>query len=132
LSLCLSGVRIFWRGRTSSHFLCSASIRSVDTRTAPSWLLLPLMTLWANLHGSFTFGLAMIGAAGAETLFRAKPVERMNVIRQWGSFGVLALAAACLNPYGPEMILVTFRTVARSPALATRRATLEPVACPPR
>ncbi|MGB7855419.1 MAG: hypothetical protein WBL48_05925, partial [Pseudolabrys sp.] len=24
-------------------------IRSVDTRKAPSWLLLPLMTLWANL-----------------------------------------------------------------------------------
>ena len=69
----------------------AALIRSVDTRTAPSWLLLPLMTLWANLHGSFTFGLAMIGAAGAEALFRAKPAERMNVVRQWGSFGVLAL-----------------------------------------
>ena len=91
----------------------AALIRSVDTRTAPSWLLLPLMTLWANLHGSFTFGLAMVGVAGAEALFRAKPTERMNVIRQWGSFGVLALAAACLNPYGPEMILVTFRTVAQ-------------------
>jgi hypothetical protein len=97
----------------------AALIRSVDTRTTPSWLLLPLMTLWANLHGSFTFGLAMIAAAGAEALFRAKPAERMNVIRQWGSFGVLALAAACLNPYGPEMILVTVRTVALGPALAT-------------
>src|SRR5262245_46071929 len=38
----------------------AALIRSVDTRAAPSWFLLPLMTLWANLHGSFTFGLAMI------------------------------------------------------------------------
>src|SRR5215510_894666 len=99
--------------------LVAALIRSVDTRTAPSWLMLPLMTVWANLHGSFTFGLAMIGAAGAEALFRAKPAERMNVVRQWGSFGVLALVAACLNPYGPEMILVTLRTVALGPALAT-------------
>jgi hypothetical protein len=32
---------------------------------------------------------------------------------------VLALAAACLNPYGPEMILVTFRTVALGSALST-------------
>jgi hypothetical protein len=94
-------------------------IRAVDTRTSPSWLLLPLMPLWANLHGSFTFGLAMIGAAGAEALFRAKPAERTNVIRQWGSFGVLALASACLNPYGPEMILVTFRTIALGSALST-------------
>ena len=28
-------------------------IRAVDTRTSPPWLLLPLMTLWANLHGSY-------------------------------------------------------------------------------
>lgn len=43
----------------------AALIRSVDTRTPPPWAILPLMTLWANLHGSFTFGLAMIGAVGA-------------------------------------------------------------------
>src|SRR4029078_1806262 len=72
-------------------------IRSVDTRTAPSWLLLPLMTLWANLHGSFTFGLAMIGAAGAEALFLAKPVDRMNIVRQWGSLCAVAVAAAVLS-----------------------------------
>src|SRR6185295_9663434 len=96
----------------------AALIRAVDTRTSPSWLMLPLMTLWANLHGSFTLGLAMIGAAGAEALFSAKPAERITVIRQWGAFGVLALVAACINPYGPEMILVTVRTVALGSALS--------------
>lgn len=96
----------------------AALIRAVDTRTSPSWLMLPLMTLWANLHGSFTLGLAMIGATGAEALFRAKPAERITVIRQWGAFGVLALVAACINPYGPEMILVTVRTVALGSALS--------------
>lgn len=83
----------------------AALIRSVDTRTPPPWAMLPLMTLWANLHGSFTFGLAMIGAVGAEALFRATPAKRMVVIRQWALFAILAFAAACLNPYGPEMIL---------------------------
>ena len=33
-------------------------VRALDARRAPSWWLLPLMTLWANLHGGFTFGLA--------------------------------------------------------------------------
>src|SRR5262249_44014616 len=33
-------------------------IRAVDTRAAPPWRALPLM-LCANLHGSFTFGLAI-------------------------------------------------------------------------
>jgi hypothetical protein len=32
---------------------------------------------------------------------------------------VLAFGAACLNPYGPEVILVTFRTVALGAALTT-------------
>jgi hypothetical protein len=34
-------------------------------------------------------------------------------------FALLALGAACLNPYGPEAILVTFRTIALGGALTT-------------
>ena len=33
-------------------------------------------------------------------------------------FGLLALAAACINPYGPAMILVTFKTAALGEALS--------------
>lgn len=97
----------------------AALIRSVDTRTSPPWLILPLMTLWANLHGSFTFGLAMAGAVGAEAIFCAKPGVRMHALRLWALFGLLAFAAACLNPYGPEMVLVTARTIALGSALST-------------
>ncbi|MGA8935829.1 MAG: hypothetical protein WB522_16335, partial [Pseudolabrys sp.] len=46
-------------------------IRAVDTRRSPPWFLLPLMTLWANLHGSFTFGLAMIAPIACDALWRA-------------------------------------------------------------
>src|SRR5262245_41404921 len=94
-------------------------IRAVDTRSPPPWLLLPLMTLWANLHGSFTFGLAMIAPIACDALWRAPHAERSSVARQWIFFAALALGAACLNPYGPEMILVTFRTVALGAALTT-------------
>jgi hypothetical protein len=72
-----------------------------------------------HLHGSFTFGLAMIAPIACEALWRASPSARPVVTRQWLSFALLALAAACLNPYGPEMILVTFRTVALGAALTT-------------
>ena len=94
-------------------------IRAVDTRSPPPWLLLPLMTLWANLHGSFTFGLAMVAPIACDALWRAPHSERWKVIRQWTLFAILAFAAACLNPYGPEMILVTFRTIALGAALTT-------------
>lgn len=94
-------------------------IRAVDTRRSPPWLLLPLMTLWANLHGSFTFGLAMIAPIACDALWRAPHAERLSVMRQWTFFALLALGAACLNPYGPEAILVTFRTIALGGALTT-------------
>lgn len=92
-------------------------IRAIDERRAPPWHLLPLMTLWANLHGSFTFGLAFIGAVACEALWNAPAAERLRMVRPWIVFGALALVAACVNPYGPEMILVTFRTVALGQAL---------------
>ena len=94
-------------------------IRAADEKRAPSWWLLAVMALWANLHGSYTFGLAMVGAVACEALWTAPPAERMRVARQWILFGFAALAAACLNPYGAEMILVTFRTVALGTALST-------------
>ncbi len=94
-------------------------IRAVDTRAAPPWHVLPLMVLWANLHGSFTFGLAMIAPIACDALWRAARSERSVVFRQWFLFALLALGAACLNPYGPEIILVTFRTVALGAALTT-------------
>jgi hypothetical protein len=87
-------------------------IRAVDEKRAPPWHMLPLMTLWANLHGSFTFGIAIAGAIACDALWNAAAAERFRVARQWLLFGVLALAAACINPYGPEAILVTTRTIA--------------------
>src|SRR5262249_57754863 len=68
----------------------STLIRAVDTRSPPPWLLLPLMTLWANLHGSFTFGLAMIAPIACDALWRAPSSVRLAIVRQWTFFAVLA------------------------------------------
>jgi len=93
-------------------------IRAVDEKRAPPWHMIALMTLWANLHGSFTFGLAMIGAVACDAIWNAAASERLRVGGQWVLFGVLALAAACLNPAGPAIILVTFKTAALGDALS--------------
>jgi hypothetical protein len=96
----------------------AALIRTVDNARPPSWRLLPLMTLWANLHGSFIFGLAMTGFIAAEAIWLAPASERLRTAKDWIVFGLLALAAACLNPYGPEMILATLRTLGLGQALS--------------
>ncbi|HEY5238788.1 MAG TPA: hypothetical protein VIJ62_10445 [Rhizomicrobium sp.] len=72
-------------------------------RRAPSWLLLPLMTLWANLHGSFLLGLALVGLLGVEALLSSD--RKMQVMKDWGLFGVAALIAALITPHGIEGII---------------------------
>lgn len=93
-------------------------VRALDQRRPPSFLLLLLLLLWANLHGSFTFGLALLAPVALEALWHAEPSQRIAVASRWALFGALALAAACVTPYGPESILVTRRVLDLGPALA--------------
>lgn len=93
-------------------------VRAADEKRMPSWWLLPLIALWANLHGGFTFGIFLIAPVALEALLGAAPQERLRVVLRWALFGLAALAAACVTPYGPESILVTRRILGLGPALA--------------
>jgi hypothetical protein len=93
-------------------------IRALDERRGPPFVLLPLMTLWANLHGGFTFGLFFIAPVALEALLNAAPGQRVRVVLLWAGFGLLAVIAACITPYGPESILVTRRILGLGHALA--------------
>lgn len=78
---------------------------SADRRASPSWWLLPLMTLWANLHGGFVLGLALIGPIGLEAVWSAETGRRRQLVVRWGLFGLAALAASCVTPYGWNSLL---------------------------
>jgi hypothetical protein len=97
----------------------AALVRAVDEGEPPPFRLLPLMILWANLHGSFTFGLAVILPVAFEALWNAPAEARKQLLRQWLAFAMLAAAAGALTPYGFELIEVTHRTIALGPALLT-------------
>jgi hypothetical protein len=73
---------------------------AADRSTAPSWLLLPVLALWANLHGGFVLGLALIGPIGLEALWTTEAKHRVALAVRWALFGVAALAACCATPYG--------------------------------
>ena len=96
----------------------AALIRAVDTARPPSWWLLPLMTLWTNLHGSFIFGLAMTSLIACEAIWLSPASQRRRAGKDWIVFGALTLGAACLNPYGAEMMLATFRILSLGQALS--------------
>lgn len=92
-------------------------VRAADRGKAPSLLLLPLMVLWANLHGGFTLGILLAGIAGLDALVSARPEDRLRTAGIWLRFGVLTLVAACITPYGPESMLVTYRILGMGQAL---------------
>jgi hypothetical protein len=86
-------------------------VRAVETKTSPNPLLLAVMVVWANTHGSFTLGLGFAGALAAEAVFDSEPSVRLRVATRWAIFGAFALVAACVTPYGYEPILFTFRVL---------------------
>lgn len=92
-------------------------IAAADRREAPSWWLLPLMTLWANLHGGFVFGLALIGGLALDAVWNADASMRTKLFLRWFVFGLAALAASCVTPYGWNALLASQKILALGSAL---------------
>ena len=88
----------------------SGLVRAVEERRAPRPILLLAMLAWANLHGGFTLGLLLCGAFAFEAMVGAREAsERKALFVEWAKFGIAAGLVACITPYGPESMLVTFR-----------------------
>jgi hypothetical protein len=84
-----------------AYGLMSASER----REPPSFWLLPLISLWANLHGGFVFGLVLVGAFAIDALWNADDAQQRPLALRWALFGFGALIACCTTPYGWGSIL---------------------------
>lgn len=83
------------------------------TGKGPPLALLPGMILWANLHGSFMFGVALAAFFGGEAvLFPAAGASRAAEARRWGIFLGLSVAAALMTPNGFAGLMQPFRIVA--------------------
>jgi hypothetical protein len=82
-------------------------IDAADRRAAPSFWLLPLLALWANLHGGFIFGLVLVGPVAFDAVVSADAASRKSLALRWAAFGVGALIAACCTPYGWNSMLAS-------------------------
>ena len=78
-----------------------------ERRAAPSFWLLPLIALWANLHGGFVFGLVLAGGFALDALWNAEPAQQKPLALRWAAFGIAVLAACCVTPYGWESLLAS-------------------------
>ena len=84
-------------------------LRASEQREPPSFWLLPLLALWANLHGGFVFGLALVAPMALDALWNADKAQRVQLAIRWALFAAAALAACCVTPYGWNSILASRR-----------------------
>ena len=96
----------------------AALVRCMDRRAPPPYWALPLLVLWANLHGSVVLALGLIGPAVLEALLDEKRSEWPRVLLRWLPFTALAVAACCLTPYGPGSLLMPLTTLGVGDALS--------------
>jgi hypothetical protein len=92
-------------------------VSAMDRRAAPSLWLLPLMMLWANLHGGFVLGLALLAPFGFDAAWNAEPSSRKSLLLRWTGFGVAAVAASCVTPYGRDALLASQKILGLGGAL---------------
>ncbi|MGZ3289502.1 MAG: hypothetical protein ACXU87_15830 [Xanthobacteraceae bacterium] len=95
----------------------AALVRCMDRHAPPPYWALPLLMLWANLHGSVVLALGLIGPAVLEALLDKKRSEWPRVLLRWLPFTALSVAACCLTPYGPDPLLMPLKTLGLGPAL---------------
>src|ERR1700753_4340074 len=75
-----------------------ALISAADRREAPSFWLLPLIALWANLHGGFVFGIMITAPIALDGVISAETSQRKMLLLRWIIFGLAALAVSCCTP----------------------------------
>ena len=95
---------LFWSPRPLLFgLICLALTVTVVERRRSPWLLVPLVWVWVNSHGSFPLGLVWLGAraAGEALDWRAWPRQSL---RYAGGF-VAGMAASLLNPLGARLLL---------------------------
>lgn len=78
-------------------------LRAREEGRLPSWYLIPLMVLWANMHTTFTLGLGLAALFGLEALLESR--DRRRTFIEWGLFGAACGLAGIVNPHGIHGIL---------------------------
>lgn len=72
----------------------------VDRRAQPNrlWLAVPIVAVWANLHGSFFLAPLVLGVAWLSDVHEGVPGANRTLV-----VTLVAALAACLTPFGPQV-----------------------------
>ena len=96
----------------------AAHVRARRADGIPRFYLVPLMTVWANLHGSFMFGLGFTLLFAAEAIFESETIDRaLFAALRWSGFLAACILAAVVTPHGLDGLLFPIQLVNAQGAL---------------
>jgi hypothetical protein len=131
IAFCFGSVGLSTRPLLIGHLLLAAEMVVLELartgRTRWLWLLPPMFAVWINCHGTWPFGLAVLGIYFICSFFKSgfgRLVQENVGVGLQRSLGlVLAACAAAvfLNPFGYRLVLYPFNL------LLTQRANLNNV-----
>ncbi|MGQ0743796.1 MAG: hypothetical protein ACT4OS_05575 [Acidimicrobiales bacterium] len=102
----------FWSPRPLMFGLVAMAltVTVVERRRSP-WLLIPVVWLWVNSHGSFVLGLVYLlaRAAGEWRDWKSWPAGTMKYAAGFAA----GLVAAAINPLGPRLLAFPFTLAGR-------------------
>ncbi len=97
--------------------ICLALLVLAVERRWPWWVLVPVMWVWVNTHGTFLFAAAWLGLVAAGAWIDGRRFPR-HLVPYAG--GLLAgLAAAVVNPLGPRLLAFPFTSLEHRDQLRT-------------
>lgn len=94
-------------------------LRASEQHRAPSYYNLPLLVLWANLHGSFLISIPYAVFFAVEVAATAATdMDRGRLIKQWAQFIGLSILCLFATPFGLEGVLLPLQLTNQSYALS--------------
>ena len=134
--VCLAGVSLAPRTLLFGWLCMEGLLLVLDRfrRTGKGlWSLPPLFILWINLHGSWVFGLVVLGLTIASGLMEGEWGE--VVARRWSSLQLrklLSVSAVCLaalfvNPFGYKLVLYPYDLLLRHQGVVQNLEEWQPV-----
>lgn len=107
---------VYWSPRPLAFGLVAFALTvAVVERRRPWWLLVPVVWVWVNAHGSFVLGLAWLVLVAVGE--RLDGQRRPDVLPWLGGF-LVGLVVAVLNPLGPRLLVFPLSVVGRREAFA--------------
>lgn len=97
-----------------------AMLKASEQHQAPTWRILPLLVLWANIHGSFLIGIPYALFFALESVVTAPAtIDRGRLAKQWALFIALSVLCLFITPFGLEGLLFPLKLIGQNYVTST-------------